>query len=516
MPLSFRCFLTSSLLILIATAPALLPAQTQPSKADPETILIDATAPTTPFPHFWEQMFGSGRAILTLRESYREDLRAVKKATDFKYVRFHAILHDEVGVYNEDEHGNAVYNFAYVDQIYDGLLKNGIRPVVEISFMPKKLAFNPDALHPFWYKQNVSPPKSMEKWDALMTAFAKHLVARYGLDEVSQWYFEMWNEPNIDFWNGIPRQESYFELYDHTARDLKAVSPRLRIGGPATAAAQWVREFLKHAADTNTPVDFVSSHSYADDTVENLFGSGSDGRKDIPKDDRVCLAIDKVRGEIKQSPLPNVPLFWTEWNVQGDNQSRDTPFVGPALANTIRECDGTVDMMSFWTFSDVFEEGGPSDRPFQGSFGLRAEYGINKPSFYDFSLLHKLGTERYANASRNALVTRQPDGKIIIAVWNLVDPDVLNPADRTDRPVTLAFHGLPPKSVITLERVDATHGNPLPTYVAMGSPQYPTATQIEQMNLDSALPPPERLRLEAGALHLTLPPNGLFLVTVQK
>jgi xylan 1,4-beta-xylosidase len=481
----------------------------QAQKASPETILIDAAAPTTPFPHFWEQMFGSGRAILTLRESYRDDLRAVKQITDFKYVRFHAILHDEVGVYNEDEHGNAVYNFAYVDQIYDGLLKNGVRPVVEISFMPKKLAFNPDALHPFWYKQNVSPPKSMEKWDALMVAFAKHLVARYGLEEVSQWYFEMWNEPNIDFWNGIPREQSYFEMYDHTARDLKSVSPRLRIGGPATAAAQWVGDFLKHAADTHTPVDFVSSHGYADDTVENLFGTN----EDIPMDDRVCLAIAKVRGEIKRSAMPDTPLFWTEWNVQGNHESRDTPFVGPALANTIRECDGTVDMMSFWTFSDVFEEGGPASQPFEGSFGLRAEYGINKPSFYDFSLLHKLGSERYANASRNVLVTKRGDGRIVIAVWNLVDP---GSEERPERSVDLSFKGLSTRPQITLERVDANHGNPLPAYVAMGSPQYPTPSQIEALNQASALPPPERLHLEGNSLNLNLPANGLFLVTVQR
>src|SRR3954451_8633444 len=184
-----------------------------------QRIQIDANAPTTPFPHFWEQMFGSGRAALALRESYRSDLRAVKQITDFRYVRFHAILHDELGVYNEDEHGNPVYNFAYVNQIYDALLKNGVRPVVEISFMPKKLAFNPDALHPFWYKQNVSPPKSYEKYDGLIKALAQNLVERYGIDEVAQWYFEVWNEPNIDFWGGIPRQRSYFELYDHTARD---------------------------------------------------------------------------------------------------------------------------------------------------------------------------------------------------------------------------------------------------------------------------------------------------------
>ena len=187
-----------------------------------ETVEVDAAQQTKPFPHFWEQMFGSGRAILSLRESYRDDVRAVKQVADFKYVRFHAILHDEIGVYNEDEHGNPVYNFSYVDQIYDGLLKNGVKPFVEISFMPKKLAFNPDALHPFWYKPNVSPPKNMDRWDDLMRHFAEHLVERYGIEEVASWYFEVWNEPNIGFWGGEPHQSTYFELYDHSARAIKA------------------------------------------------------------------------------------------------------------------------------------------------------------------------------------------------------------------------------------------------------------------------------------------------------
>src|ERR1700747_1201929 len=189
-------------------------------------ISIDAHAPGQPFPHFWEQTFGSGRAILTLRESYRNDLREVKKVTEFRYVRFHNILHDEVGVYDEDERGNPVYNFSYVDQIYDGLLANGLRPFVEISFTPKKLAARQD-VHPFWYKPIVSPPKDYAKWDALIRALAEHLVERYGSDEVAQWYFEVWNEPNIDFWTGMPKQDSYWELYDHAALAIKAINPRL-------------------------------------------------------------------------------------------------------------------------------------------------------------------------------------------------------------------------------------------------------------------------------------------------
>ena len=471
-----------------------------------ESINIDARAHASPFPHFWEQMFGSGRAILVLRSAYQEDLRAVKQITNFRYVRFHAILHDEVGVYNEDEHGNAVYNFAYVNQIYDTLLKNGVRPVVEISFMPKKLAFNPDALHPFWYKQNVSPPKSMDKWDALMTAFAWDLVDRYGIDEVAQWYFEVWNEPNIDFWGGVPREASYFEIYDHTARALKSVNPRLRVGGPATAAAAWVDEFLKHASDHHVPVDFVSSHGYADDTVENLFGTN----EDIPMDDRVCRAVEKVRNQIDSSSTPHLPLFWTEWNVQGMNESRDTSFVGPALANTIRECDGQVDALSFWTFSDVFEEDGPIPKPFEGHFGLRAEGGINKPSFYEFGLLHKLGEERIANSDANVIVTRRKDGTLMIALWNLVDPDKKGGV----KSFQLTFDHVAPDAPVGISIVDKDHANTLAAYQALGSPQYPTEEQVNRINAATQLPAPEQRHLEAGQLKLELQPNALVLLEV--
>src|SRR6202163_5007953 len=202
-----------------------------------QRIEIDAAAPSHAFPHFWEQMFGSGRAILSLRESYRHDLRETKRITGFEYVRFHAIFHDEVGVYDEDKDGKPIYNFSYVDQIYDGLLENHVRPFIELSFMPRKLAAQP-IVHPFWYMPIVSPPKDWNKWDDLIAHFAQHLVDRYGIDEVSHWYFEVWNEPNLDFWAGVPKEQTYWTLYDHTARTLKAVDPRLRVGGPATARSE--------------------------------------------------------------------------------------------------------------------------------------------------------------------------------------------------------------------------------------------------------------------------------------
>jgi xylan 1,4-beta-xylosidase len=477
------------------------------AQPDNPQISIDAKAPSTPFPHFWEEMFGSGRAVLSLRENYRKDLKDVHDQIGARYVRFHAIFHDEVGVYDEDDKGNPEFNFSYVDQIYDGLLANGVRPFVEISLMPRKLAADPAAVHSFWYKPIVSPPKNIDRWDDLIRHFAQHLVDRYGIDEVAQWYFEVWNEPNIDFWNGIPRQASYFDLYDHTARALKAVSPRLRVGGPATSAAHWVDDFLKHTAAAHVPVDFVSTHGYADDSVQDMLGID----ENIPMDDRVCRGVQKVHTQIQASATPNLPLFWTEWNVPGHMEARDTTYVGPALANTIRECDGMVDMMSFWTFSDVFEEGGPAPRPFEGAFGLRAKGGINKPSYYAFALLHELGDQRLANPSTNMIVTKRKDNTLVIAAWNLVDPE----ASGGPKTMKLQFLNVPQNAEISIRRVDNEHGNVLPKYAAMGKPLDPTEAQVEQLNRETALGPPERLQLKVGQFECILERDALVLVEIK-
>ncbi len=152
----------------------------------------------------------------------------MRETTAIRYVRFHAIFHDENGVYDRDAQGRPVYNFNYVDQIYDGLLENQVRPFVGFGFMPRKLSAEPPVFHPFWYRPVVSPPADYAKWGDLVRAFARHMIERYGIDEVAQWYFEVWNEPNIDFWAGKPHESTYYELYSSAANALKDVSPRLR------------------------------------------------------------------------------------------------------------------------------------------------------------------------------------------------------------------------------------------------------------------------------------------------
>lgn len=485
--------------------------QAVPAKpAAAETIEIDANAASHPFPHFWEKMFGSGRAILTLREGYRNDLRQTESVTDIEYVRFHAIFHDEVGLYDEDKDGKAVYNFSYVDQIYDGLLQNHVRPFVEISFMPKKLAADPNALHAFWYKQNISPPKDWNKWDQLVETFVRHLVDRYGLDEVSHWYFEVWNEPNLDFWAGNPRAETYFELYDHTALAVKRVSPKLPVGGPATAQAAWVDRFLAHCKEKNVPVDFASTHVYGNDRTEDVFGT----HENIPRTRMVCRAVRKVHDQITASAFPHLPLIWTEYNAsyKFEPDVTDTAFMGPWLADTIRQCDGLTEMMSYWTFSDVFEEQGVVKTPFYGGFGILAERSIPKPAFNDFALLHQLGETRLEVNSDSVLVTRRKDGTLVIAVWNLFLPEDAG----TPKTFTLRFKGLTGASSARVTFVDGEHGSPLPTWEKMGHPAFPSLTQIEELRKAAHLPAAQSAGISDGSLRLTLQPHSLALIEIGK
>ncbi len=467
----------------------------------PETITIDGGAPARPFPHFWEQMFGSGRANLSLRESYREDLKTVKEHTGFTYVRFHAILDDENGVYDEDPAGNSIYNFSYVDQIYDGLLANKVKPFVELSFMPRKLAANLTP-HPFWYKPLPSPPKDPAKWSALIQSFTRHLIDRYGKDEVEQWYFEVWNEPNIDFWNGDPKQATYFALYDVTAKAIKRVDPKLRVGGPATAQAAWVAEFISHCKQNNIPFDFVSTHVYGNEDSKNVFG------RDLPisRRDMVGRAAKKVYDDVKASAAPDTPIIWSEYNAtyMTQQQVTDSAFMGPWLANNIRECDGLASMMSYWTFSDVFEEQGVVKTPFYGGYGLIAELHLPKAAFWDFDLLHQLGTQRVMIASESALVTRKPGGEFVVALWNYAEPGE-NTAPKTFHLVAKHLRA----KTYTLQFVGPDHGSVLEDWKKLGSPAYPSTTQVRNL-IDASRPgPAEKLSLDHD---IVLGPQTLALV----
>ena len=508
--------LSAAVAMVLMCAAAASPGQ---SGAGVTHVEVDARGAGTPLPHFWEEMFGSGRAILTLRQSYRDDLRTVKAATGFKYVRFHGIFHDEVGLFDLDAQGKPVYNFSYIDQIYDGLLQNGVKPFVELSFTPKKLASDPAALHAFWYKQNVSPPKDYGMWDDMIRQFTRHLVERYGEAEVATWYFEVWNEPNIDFWVGKPAQSTYFELYDHTARAIKAVNPRLSVGGPSTAQAAWAGDFLAHCKANNVPVDFVSNHVYANDTATDVFKTD----ENIPRDRMVCRAVKKVHEEIAASAYPNMPFILSEYNASYANEPNvtDSTYMGPWLADTIRQCDGLATMMSYWSFSDVFEEQGVVKTPFYGGFGVVAVDSIPKPALNAFTMLHKLGETRLAVDSDSALATKRKDGAVVMALWNYAGPDGTGdkytppPADLgAVKRFEVDVKGVG-ATTATVWRLDRDHGNVVKAFDAMGRPPFPSREQIAALQAAGKMAAAEKIAVRGGKFALSVPAQGLVVVELR-
>lgn len=466
-----------------------------------EEIRIRTSAASHPFPHFWEQMYGSGRAILSLRESYRQDLQRMKRSTGIQYVRFHAIFQDEVGLYNEDQQSKPFYNFSYVDQIYDGLLAQGVRPFVELSFMPHNLAVS-EQPHAFWYRQLVSPPRDYGKWDDMIYQFTAHLVQRYRIEEVAQWYFEVWNEPNIDFWTGEPKQSTYFTLYDHTARAVKRADTRLRVGGPASAQAAWIEPMIRHCVEGNVPLDFVSTHVYGNDTAKDVFGTD----EKIPRSDMVARSARKVYDEVKRSQRPALPILWSEYNASYSNEVEvtDSAFMGPWLANNIRLCDGLTTMMSYWTFSDVFEEQGVVKTPFYGGYGLITEGGVPKAAFNAFAMLHRLGDHRLDVDETSALATRRPDGSLAIAIWNYAAPGEAGAPRRFH----VTVEGLPASARFRSEIVDPQHGSALEIWQGMGSPAFPTREQYQTLRESATR------TAHADGPSVTLPAHGLALMEI--
>jgi xylan 1,4-beta-xylosidase len=228
----------------------------------------------------------------------------------------------------------------------------------------------------------------------------------------------------------------------------------------------------------------------------------------------VCRAVKKVHDQIAASSFPHIPLIWSEYNASYMNEPAvtDTAFMGPWLADTIRQCDGLADMMSYWTFSDVFEEQGVVKTPFYGGFGLLAERSIPKPAFNDFALLHQLGVTRLDVNSDSALVTRRRDGSLAIAVWNLFLPEEAG----SRKTVTLHFKGLSAAHSAHVTILDKDHGSPLPAWEKMGRPAYPTPAQIEALRKSAALPIAQSHVLTGGSLTLTLEPHALALIEIGK
>ena len=272
-----------------------------------------------------------------------------------------------------------VYNWKKIDQLYDDLLARHIKPFVELGFTPRALATSKTASS-IWHG-NTSHPKP-DGWRDLIDAFTRHIEERYGKAEVRSWFFEVWNEPNLSgFWEDGD-QNAYFELYDLTAKTMKSVDPALRVGGPSTAGAAWVPEFLAHVKQSGAPVDFVTTHTYG---VQGGFldENGKSDTKLDPSPDAIVGDVRRVREQISASAFPGLPLYFTEWSTSYTPRDsvHDSYISAPYILTKLKACQGLLQGMSYWTYTDLFEEPGPPTAAFQGGFGLLNPQGIRKPAY---------------------------------------------------------------------------------------------------------------------------------------
>lgn len=475
---------------------------------DGQTITIRPHVVKGPLAHIWEECVGSDRAAVGMREQWLTDLDTVRKQAGMKAVRFHGLFNDEMGTWPG---GAKSPNFLYIDTVFDGMIERGLKPFVELSFMPGALASGTRTA--FWYRGNTTPPKDMAQWSELVGALASHCVERYGMDEVLSWKFEVWNEPNLGyFWTGA--KNDYFELYRTSATALKRIDKALKVGGPATAQAAWVPDFIEFCASQQVPVDFVSTHAYPDDSQKAIFGED----RHYPFEEVLPRALSMVREQIRSSKIPDLPLYLTEWSSQN-----------PAfIAHTIKACNGLADIMSYWTFDAVYEELGVAKTFLNRSFGLIGMRGVPRPSFHTFTLLHRLGKTQLDCGEGAILATRRDDGSLAILVWNLVarrpgqhssmgDPTSQVTAEDANEGETkrlvLRFESPHKQLKGHITRVERNSGNLKSAYESIGSPAYPTVRQIEELKQRSALAKPESVALNArGEIAINIPANGVALI----
>jgi len=491
-------------------------------------IAVDYSRPKGKHNTFFREVVGAGRAAEGLRADWQRDLALVHRECGFKYIRFHGLLQDELGVYSEDRQGRPVYNFQYVDAIYDAILKIGMKPFVELSFMPQALASGAKTV--FWWKGNSTPPKDYSKWERLIQALVQHWTARYGVEEVKQWYFEVWNEPNLEyFWSGM--QAEYFKLYEVTTRAIKSVSSAFRVGGPATAGNGWVSETIDFAGRHHVPLDFISTHDYG---VKGI-GVDENGVQQLYLVTEPGAIIDGVRGsraQIKSSALPKLPLHYTEWSTSYSPRDpvHDSYVSAPYILSKLKGTEGYADSMSYWTFTDIFEENGPVPSPFHGGFGLLNFQGLRKPAFYAYQFLNRLGDVELASSDPDSWACRGSRG-IQLLFWNYTPPATKESNQRfftrdlpakNFGPVRVLAKGLPPGAYqMNVYRVGYEANDVYTAYLKLGSPWNLSQAQVRALaeQNDGRSFDSRRVRVPAGQAFVhdvLLRENEVYLITLER
>ena len=472
------------------------------------TFFCDLAEATIPLPHFWEHSVGSDHAPMALRADWQRDLKRAHDELGFRYVRFHGLLSDDMGTLIRRDK-KLVYSFFNSDQVFDYLLSIGMKPFVELSFMPVALASGSKTV--FRYEANITPPKDYKQWSAMIDRLIRHWVDRYGEREVEQWFFEVWNEPNLKiFWSGT--QRDYFRLYRYTAEAIKNVSASFKVGGPATARSEWIAEFVKFCERNHVPADFISTHYYPNDRYED----------DAETEVQLFKSQRGIMREVAQNTRAhahNRPVYYTEWNTSSTHGDtlHDEPYSSAAIASTVMEANGLVEGYGFWTFSDNFAEGYFPSQLFHGGFGLLTLHGIPKPAYRMFQLLHNLGERQSLVDGLHETVDCsliQKESSVTILLTNHTTPGHSIETEQIEIRLDNAREPI----AATIQRIDHDHANPKRLWQDMGQPEYLSPKDVEVLEEASEIvSEKQRVKFENGSMILrtSLPAHGVAAITIE-
>jgi len=485
-----------------------------------------------PLNAMFNECVGAGRANEGLRADWQQQLAYIKKECGFRYIRFHGLFTDDMGIYREDKNGNPMYNYMYVDALFDFMLSIDMKPYVELGFMPYALASGPETI--FWWKGNVTPPKDHNKWAALVQNILQHWTDRYGEDEVKTWYFEVWNEPNLSpgFWSGT--QADYFKLYQYSAKAVKSVNSEYRIGGPGTAGAAWEEEMIDFCVKNNVPIDFVSTHSYGVNQGY-LDEFGNSGTILAPQEYAVSGDVLQSRKEIAASAKPNLELHYTEWSASytPSDPVHDSYHSAAYVLQKLKQVGNAAQSMSYWVFTDIFEESAPRFTPFHGGFGLLNTQGINKPVFYAYQFLNRLGEIELTNNDKMSWACKDLNGNIQVLAYDFTHThpgDSVNNQEYYIRDLPSKDKGKlkvnisgVPEGNYSLEvyKVGYRINDAYTTYYDLGRPSQLTKVQVEQIKkLNNGAPiSGEIVKVKADGLfskELNLRDNDVYFLNLIK
>ncbi len=455
---------------------------------------------------------GTGRMGLALQKEYHDQLAMAQELCHFEHIRGHGLFCDDMGIYQSytDAAGNehVSYNFTYLDRVMDDYRALGLKPFIELGFMPEKLASGTQTI--FYWKGNTTPPKDHQRWADLIRATLRHLAERYGEDEVSAWPCEVWNEPNLPgFWEHAD-EAAYHQLYKTSALAVKDALPRMRVGGPAicggATSLDWVRNFLTFCRDEKLPVDFLTRHAYMGEAPQH---KGRYLYHTMRTVDSILEEMQSTRDIIDSFPeYAGMELHVTEFNTSYHPfcPIHDTNYNAALIAGLLSRMGDVCASYSYWTFGDVFEEQGVPSRPFHGGFGMIANQCIPKPTLWTFHFFNNLKGE-CVHRDEHSLILHKGDGAYEGVAWNICQ------ADHEDAELTLMLP-LAGKCVLITETVDETTCNPLKAWHDMGEPASLTDSQLHFLR-QAGTPLCQTAQIEDGKVKLTLRENAVVRFTVK-